>query len=77
MTKKKEAGATPQRYDEAFKQEAVRLWKSSGSDPAEQTEKLSRQSQHEALGSTVKHELVYCDDVRTRAEATTAIFEPI
>jgi transposase len=30
MTKKKQAGATPRRYDEAFKQEAVRLWQSSG-----------------------------------------------
>lgn len=30
MTKKKEAGATPRQYDEAFKQEAVRLWRSSG-----------------------------------------------
>lgn len=30
MTKKKTAGATPRRYDEAFKQEAVRLWQSSG-----------------------------------------------
>jgi transposase-like protein len=36
MTKKKEAGARPRRYDEAFKQEAVRLWKSSGRS-AEQT----------------------------------------
>jgi transposase len=26
MTAKKPAGATPRRYDEAFKQEAVRLW---------------------------------------------------
>lgn len=30
MTKKKEAGATPRQYDEAFKQEAVRLWRISG-----------------------------------------------
>jgi len=30
MTKKKAAGATPRQYDEAFKQEAVRLWQSSG-----------------------------------------------
>ena len=30
MTKKKEAGATPRHYDQAFKQEAVRLWISSG-----------------------------------------------
>ena len=30
MTKRKQAGATPRRYDEAFKQEAVRLWQSSG-----------------------------------------------
>jgi transposase-like protein len=30
MTKKKPAGATPRRYDEAYKQEAVRLWQSSG-----------------------------------------------
>lgn len=31
MTRKKDdAGATPRRYDEAFKQEAVRLWQSSG-----------------------------------------------
>lgn len=30
MTKKKEAGATPRQYDEAFKREAVRLWRSSG-----------------------------------------------
>lgn len=36
MTKQKEAGATPRRYDEAFKQEAVRLWKGSGRS-AEQT----------------------------------------
>lgn len=36
MTKKKEAGTRPRRYDEAFKQEAVRLWKSSGRS-AEQT----------------------------------------
>jgi transposase len=30
MTKKKESGASPRQYDEAFKQEAVRLWRSSG-----------------------------------------------
>ena len=30
MTNKKKAAATPRRYDEAFKQEAVRLWQSSG-----------------------------------------------
>ena len=30
MTTKKQAEATPQRYDEAFRQEAIRLWKSSG-----------------------------------------------
>ena len=30
MTAKKRAEATPQRYDEAFRREAVRLWKSSG-----------------------------------------------
>jgi transposase len=30
MTKKNQAGATPRQYDEAFKQEAVRLWQSSG-----------------------------------------------
>jgi transposase len=30
MTKNREAGATPRRYDETFKQEAVRLWQSSG-----------------------------------------------
>ncbi len=30
MTKKKAAWATPRQYDEAFKQEAVRLWQSSG-----------------------------------------------
>jgi hypothetical protein len=30
MTAKKQAGATPRHYDEAFRQEAVRLWKSSG-----------------------------------------------
>jgi len=30
MTKKKEARARPRRYDEAFKLEAVRLWKSNG-----------------------------------------------
>lgn len=30
MKKKKPAGATPRQYDEAFKQEAVRLWQSSG-----------------------------------------------
>jgi len=30
MTKKKDSGATPRQYDEAFKREAVRLWKSSG-----------------------------------------------
>ncbi len=27
---KKKAGATPRQYDQAFKLEAVRLWKSSG-----------------------------------------------
>ena len=36
MTKKKEAGAMPRQYDEAFKAEAVRLWQSSG-DSAEKT----------------------------------------
>lgn len=36
MTKKKEAGAAPRQYDEAFKQEAVRLWQCSGR-AAEQT----------------------------------------
>ena len=30
MTKKKEAGAAPRQYDEVFKEEAVRLWRSSG-----------------------------------------------
>jgi transposase len=30
MTKQKEAGARPEQYDEAFKREAVRLWRSSG-----------------------------------------------
>ena len=30
MNKDSKAGATPRRYDEAFKREAVRLWKSSG-----------------------------------------------
>jgi transposase len=30
MTKKKTVGATPRRYDEAFRQEAVRLWQGSG-----------------------------------------------
>jgi transposase-like protein len=30
MTAKKQGGATPRRYDEAFKWEAVRLWKTSG-----------------------------------------------
>lgn len=30
MTAKKKAGATPRQYDEAFKQEAVRLWRTSG-----------------------------------------------
>ncbi len=30
MTKKKVTGATPRQYDEAFKQEAVRLWQNSG-----------------------------------------------
>ena len=30
MKEKTPAGATPRRYDEAYKAEAVRLWKSSG-----------------------------------------------
>ena len=30
MTKNKPAGALPRRYDEAYKQQAVRLWQSSG-----------------------------------------------
>ena len=30
MTAKQRAEATPQRYDEAFRREAIRLWKSSG-----------------------------------------------
>jgi transposase len=30
MTNKKKAAATPRRYDETFKQEAVRLWQKSG-----------------------------------------------
>lgn len=30
MTTKKRAEATPQRYDEVFRREAIRLWKSSG-----------------------------------------------
>lgn len=30
MKTKQTAGATPRQYDEAFKQEAVRLWQSSG-----------------------------------------------
>ena len=30
MTAKKQAGATPRQFDEAFKQEAVRLWRTSG-----------------------------------------------
>lgn len=30
MTAKQQAGATRQRYDKAFRQEAIRLWKSSG-----------------------------------------------
>src|SRR6266536_1910353 len=30
MTDKKRAEATPQRYDQAFRREAIRLWKSSG-----------------------------------------------
>ena len=30
MTGKKQSGATPRRFDEAFKREAVRLWQSSG-----------------------------------------------
>ena len=30
MTAKKRAEATPQRYDEVFRREAIRLWKSSG-----------------------------------------------
>lgn len=30
MTAKKRAEGTPQRYDEAFRREAIRLWKSSG-----------------------------------------------
>src|SRR5688572_33414218 len=36
MTKKKNTGATPRRYDAAFKAEAVRLWQSSR-DSAEKT----------------------------------------
>jgi transposase len=30
MTQRKQAGATPRRYEQTFKQEAVRLWQSSG-----------------------------------------------
>jgi transposase len=30
MKEKKQAEATPRKYDEAFKREAVRLWRSSG-----------------------------------------------
>ncbi|MEI6862264.1 MAG: transposase, partial [Verrucomicrobiota bacterium] len=30
MTNQLKAGATPRRYDEAFRREAVRLWRSSG-----------------------------------------------
>ena len=30
MTSKKQAGATPRRFDPAFKAEAVRLWQASG-----------------------------------------------
>jgi transposase len=30
MTAKKPAGATPRQYDDTFKMEAVRLWRSSG-----------------------------------------------
>ena len=30
MKPEKRVGATPRRYDEAFKREAVRLWQSSG-----------------------------------------------
>jgi transposase-like protein len=30
MKEKKVSGATPRKYDEAFKQEAVRLWHTSG-----------------------------------------------
>ncbi len=38
MTDQKKAGATPRQYDQAFKQEAVRLWQSSG-QAAEHTAK--------------------------------------
>lgn len=30
MTAKKQAGATPRQFDEAFRREAVRLWRTSG-----------------------------------------------
>ena len=30
MTAKKQSGATPQQYDKAFREEAVRMWKASG-----------------------------------------------
>jgi len=34
MTNKAAAGATPRHFDEALKQEAVRLWQSSGQSAA-------------------------------------------
>ncbi|MBE34851.1 MAG: hypothetical protein CMI16_04730 [Opitutaceae bacterium] len=40
MTRKKEAGAKLRRYDEAFKQEAVRLWKNSGRSAEQTTQEL-------------------------------------
>ena len=54
MTKKKEAGARPRRYDEAFKQEAVRLWKSSGRSA-------------EPTGSPVSKEDLVAENERHRA----------
>lgn len=55
MTKKKEAGARPRRYDEAFKQEAVRLWKSSGRSA-------------EPTGSPVSKEDLVAENERLRRE---------
>ena len=49
MTKKKEAGARPRRYDEAFKQEAVRLWKSSGRSAEQTAQELGIKKQYRKM----------------------------
>jgi transposase-like protein len=40
MTAKKQAGATPRQFDEAFKQEAVRLWRTIGRSAEAAAQKL-------------------------------------